>query len=363
MDKLDLPPKRRTRTSRKAAGPTMVAVAEAAKVSIFTVSAVLNGTSVVSDELRKRVEAAIEITGYKPNSVARSLKTGRTQTIGVVIGDITNPFYTDVVAAVQQVLYRAGYSVMLCCNDRSVTLQQDHIAVLRDRRVDGLIISPTGDDGDLRTALEQTHLPVVLIDRILDGLECDAVIIDNRAAVISAMRYLISLGHRRIGFVSGMFESFTGRERLAGYHEALDENGIRREDELVQLGNFRVDEAYNATLRLMTAPHPPTAIFSSNNQMVIGAMKALSHLGLSCPDDVSVVGLDDFAWTDAFRPHLTTVAQPVRAIGEQAAQLLLERLDGRAKGKGRRVVLHGELKVRDSCRRMPAVRSVATAQQ
>jgi LacI family transcriptional regulator len=341
----------------------MVAVAEAAKVSIFTVSAVLNGTSVVSDELRERVEAAIRLTGYKRNAVARSLKTGRTQTVGVIIGDITNPFYTDVVAAIQQVLYRAGYGVMLCCNDRNVTLQEDHIAVLRDRMVDGLIISPTGDDAQLRTALEHTHVPVVLIDRILDGLECDAVIIDNRSAVDSAMRYLISLGHRRIGFVSGMLESFTGRERLAGYHEALEQNGIAREAELVQLGNFRIDEAYNATLRLMNSANPPTAIFSSNNQMVIGVMKALGHLGLSCPEDVSVAGLDDFPWADAFRPQLTTVAQPVRGIGEQAAHLLLERLDGRAKGKGRRVVLNGELKVRESCRRVPAVRSLVAAQQ
>ncbi len=363
MDKAEPQVKRRARAPRKAAGPTMVAVAEAAKVSIFTVSAVLNGTSVVSDELRERVEAAIKATGYKRNAVARSLKTGRTQTVGVVIGDITNPFYTDVVAAVQQVLYRAGYGVMLCCNDRNVTLQQDHIAVLRDRQVDGLIISPTGDDEQLRLALDQTHLPVVLIDRIIEGLNADAVIIDNRSAVQGAMRYLISLGHRRIGFVSGMFESFTGRERLAGYYEALEESGIVREAELVQLGNFRIDEAYNATLRLMNAANPPTAIFSSNNQMVIGVMKALSHLKLSCPEDVSVAGLDDFPWADAFSPQLTTVAQPVRAIGEQAAHLLLERLDGRAKGKSRKVVLSGELKIRESCRRVPAVRNVAGISQ
>jgi LacI family transcriptional regulator len=339
-----------SRARRKPNGPTMVAVAEAARVSIFTVSAVLNGTSVVSDELRLRVEKAISATGYKRNSVARSLKTGRTQTVGVVIGDITNPYYTDVVASIQQVLYRAGYGVMLCCNDRNVTLQRDHIAVLHDRMVDGLIIAPTGDDEQLRAALEQTHLPVVLVDRILEGLECDAVIIDNRAAVIGAMRYVLSLGHRRVGFVAGMYESFTGRERLAGYHAALGEAGVEYEPDLVQLGNFRIDEAYNATLRLMTLPRPPTAIFSSNNLMVIGVMKALTHLGLRCPEDVSIAGVDDFPWADAFHPQLTTMAQPTRSIGEQAAHLLLERLDGRSSGKGRRIVLDGDLKIRESCR-------------
>lgn len=342
----------------------MVAVAKAAKVSIFTVSAVLNGTSTVSDELRGRVEEAIKLIGYKRNAVARSLKTGRTQTVGMVIGDITNPFYTDAVAAAQQVLYRAGYGVMLCCNDRNVTLQQDHIAVLHDRMVDGLIIAPTGDDEQLRSALEQTHLPVVLIDRILEGLECDAVVIDNRAAVIGAMRYLLSLGHRRIGFVAGMYESYTGRERLAGYHAALGESGVEYEPDLVQLGNFRIEDSYNATLRLMTLPTPPTAIFSSNNLMVIGVMKALGHLGLNCPEDVSVAGLDDFPWADAFRPQLTTVAQPTRQIGEQAAHLLLERLDGRAAGKaGRRMVLHGELRIRESCRRFTPARSLAVVPQ
>jgi LacI family transcriptional regulator len=330
----------------------MMAVAEEAKVSIFTVSAVLNGTSVVSDERRERVEKAIRATGYKRNAVARSLKIGRTQTIGVVIGDITNPFYTDVVAAIQDVLYRAGYGVMLCCNERDVTLQEDHIAVLRDRRVDGLIISPTGEDSHLRKALEQTHLPVVLVDRILSRFDCDAVILDNRSAVRSLMRYLLSLGHRRIGFVSGLFGSFTGRERLSGYYEALKEAGITREAGLVQVGNFRIDEAYDATLRMMTLAKPPTAIISANNQMVIGVMKALNHLKLSCPEDISVAGFDDFPWADAFRPQLTTIAQPVRAIGEQAAHLLLERLAGQARGKGRRVVLVGELKVRGSCRRM-----------
>ena len=153
-----------------------------------------------------------------------------------------------------------------------------------------------------------------------------------------------------IGFVSGMFNSFTGRERLAGYHDALAESGIVSEPDLVQLGNFRVDDAYTAALRLLTAPNPPTAIFSSNNLMVIGVMKALRDLGLDCPNDVSVASLDDFPWADAFKPQLTTVAQPVRTIGEQAAGLLLERLGGRGPDQPRRVVLRGELRVRGSCR-------------
>lgn len=333
----------------------MAQVAEAANVSIFTVSAVVNGTSVVSDGLSKRVEAAIAATGYKPSVLARSLRTGRSKTVGLTVGDITNPFYTDVVSSVQRYLQAAGYAVMLCCNDRDVTVQDEQIELLRSRMVDGLIISPTGDDAILRKALDHSQVPVVLVDRFVEGLKCDAVVIDNRAAVTDAMQYILSLGHTRIGFISGMFDSYTGKERLAGYYAALEAAGIEREPSLVQLGNFRVDDAYNAALRLMTSPHPPTAIFSSNNLMVIGTMKALKDLGLQCPEDVSVAGLDDFPWADAFKPYLTTVEQPVRAIGEQAAKLLLERMENTDDHEARTVVLKGQLKVRGSC--LPVTRT------
>jgi LacI family transcriptional regulator len=330
--------------------PTMAVVAEAADVSIFTVSAVINRTAFVSEELTKRVEEAIRTTGYKPNAVARSLKTGTTKTIGIAVGDITNPFYTDVVAVAQQVLQRNGYAMMLCCSDRSDVQQEDHIALLRDRMVDGLIIAPTGRDEVLRKSLAHVAIPVVLIDRTTEAIECDSVTLDNRTAVLDAMGYLMSLGHRRIGFIAGSLESFTGRERLAGYHSALVDAGIEPQEDLIQRGSYRADDAYNATLRLLTSVDRPTAIFSSNNLMLIGVMKALRDLGLRCPDDVSIASLDDFPWSDAFEPRLTTVAQPVRIIGEQAANLMLERLDGRFTGPPRKVVLRGELHIRGSCR-------------
>jgi LacI family transcriptional regulator len=328
----------------------MVHVAEAANVSIFTVSAVVNGTRPVSDELRARTEQAIKDTGYKRNGIARSLKTGKTKTVGVSVGDITNPFYTDVVSIIQQVLHKAGYAVMLCCNDRSVTLQEEQILLMRDRMVDGLIISPTGDDEQLRTVLSNTDVPVVLIDRLLDGVDCDVVVLDNKPAVAEAIRYLIGLGHRRIAFVSGMHDTFPGRARLAGYHAALEDAGIAKDDSLVELGNFRLEGAYVATKRLLTGRAKPTAIFGVNNEALIGIMKALRDLGLSCPEDVSVAALDDFPWADSFQPTLTTVAQPLREIGEQSAKLLLDRLTGKCDAASRSVVLQGRLIVRGSCR-------------
>ena len=339
----------------------MAAVAEAANVSVFTVSAVVNGTSVVSAERRLRVERAIKAIGYKRNTIARSLKTGTTMTIGVILGDITNPFYTDIVATIQEVLHRAGYAVMLCCNDLNVQMQAEQVALLRDRMVDGLIISPVGNDAELQAALRGSDIPIVLVDRVLNGHQHDAVVLDNRDAVGAAMRYLLSLGHRRVGFISGMLTSFTGRERLAGYEAALKGAGIKLEQSLIEVGNYRPDEAYNATLRLMTGPNPPSALLASNNQMMISVMKAIRDLGLSCPDDVSVIGIDDFPWAEAFTPQLTTVAQPVHSFGEESAHLLLERLTGKKGKTPRHIILKGELKVRGSCR--PTARPSSAAKR
>jgi len=330
--------------------PTMLHVAEAAGVSVATVSAVVNGISVVRPELKARVEKAIRDIGYKRNAVARSLKMGTTRTIGLTVADITNPFFTDVVSVVQEVLHQAGYAVMLCSSDEDADTQDDHIRLLLDRMVDGLIIAPAGDDANLKRILDGAGVPVVLIDRICDGVDTDAVILDNERAVFDAVSYLTHLGHRRIGYISGPLDASTGRDRLAGYRGAVAAAGIPFEGDLVRLGNFREADAYKATMELLRMPDRPTALFSANNLMVIGVMKAIRDFGISCPDDISVACFDDFPWADVFRPQLTTVAQPVQAIGEQAARLLLDRLAGKNADFPRRLVLQGRLVIRNSCR-------------
>jgi LacI family transcriptional regulator len=328
----------------------MLHVAAAARVSVATVSAVFNGTAPVSPALTARIEAAIKEIGYKRNAIARSLKLGKTRTIGLTVADITNPFFTDVVAVIQEVLHRAGYAVMLCCNDENIETQDEQVQLLLDRMVDGLIIAPAGDDANLERILQGTNVPVVLIDRACDGVETDAVTLDNQRAVFDATTYLLHLGHRRVGYISGPLDTSTGRDRLAGYRGALEAAGIAFENQLVRFGNFREAEAYKAAMQLLTLSERPTAIFSANNLMVIGVMKAIRDIGLCCPEDISVACFDDFPWADVFRPQLTTVAQPVRAIGEQAAQLMLDRLAGGSEGGPRRLVLQGRLMVRSSCR-------------
>jgi LacI family transcriptional regulator len=346
--------KNRRQASRKSGGPTMLDVARAAEVSVATVSAVVNGTGVVSPRLTARIEETIRAIGYKRNAIARSLKMGTTRTIGLMVADITNPFFTDVVAVIQVVLLRAGYAVMLCCNNEDPEMQNDQVRLLLDRMVDGLIVSPAGNGAALKQILVEANVPVVLIDRTCDGFETDAVVLDNRQAAFEATTYLIRLGHRRIGYVSGSLDTSTGRERLDGYRHALEAADIPVLNDLMRLGHYREAEAHHAATQLLSLPEQPTAIFAANNLMVIGVMKAIRDLGLSCPEDVSVACFDDFPWSGVFKPQLTTLTQPVQDIGEQAANLLLDRLAGRLDDARRQITLRGTLTIRESCRAVPS---------
>src|SRR5262245_17536747 len=192
--------------------PTMIDIARAAKVSLATVSAAVNGSAPVSAELRTRIQKAIRKVGYKTNVIARSLKTGTTSTIGLMVADITNPFFTTVIHAIQEVAHRNGYSVMLCCSDEDVDKEGTHLRLLADRMVDGFIVASAGETPELRALVEAGRTPVVLIDRQVDGLETDAVVIDNAAATRDAVQHLIAAGHRRIGLITGRRTLSTGRE-------------------------------------------------------------------------------------------------------------------------------------------------------
>jgi LacI family transcriptional regulator len=185
------------------------------------------------------------------------------------------------------------------------------------------------------------------------------VVLDNRQAAVEAIDYLIRLGHRRIGYVSGSLDTSTGRERLAGYRDALEAADSLVLDDLIRIAHYREAEAHHAAAQLLTLPERPTAIFAANNLMVIGVMKAIHDLGLSCPEDVSVACFDDFPWSSVFKPQLTTLTQPVRDIGEQAAGLLLDRLAGGLDGAPRHIMLRGTLTIRESCHAVPGI-AVAT---
>ena len=323
-------------------------VAAASGASLASISALLNGTARVGPDTARRIREAIEQTGYRHNAVARSLKTGISKTIGMVVTDVTNPFFTDLVAALQPRLQAAGYAAMLSCGAGEADDQRDDIALLLQRQVDGLVLAPSADDASVRKVLAAPPVPVVLVDRTLPGAGIDSVAMDNHAAAFQLTTHVIGCGHRRIAHVSGPVGTSTGRERREGHLAALAAAGIPGGEEATCDGGFREDGGRRAASDLLAGPDRPTAIFAANNQMAIGVMRALRDAGLSCPDDVSVACIDDFPWAEAFNPRLTTVAQPVEEMAAQVTAMLLDRLGPGRDAPAREVRVPGRLIVRDS---------------
>lgn len=329
--------------------PTIADVAREAGVSTTTVSHALNGTRFVAEATRRRIDDAVERLQYEVNSVAQSLKRDKSDAIGLLITDISNPFFTSLVRGVEDVANRAGYSVILCNTDEDPAKELTYLRVLRRKRVDGILLAPTGTRQPLLDGLVDDGFPVVCIDRPSPGSPCDAVLVDNVGGARAAVQHLIRLGHRRVGVISGLAPVGTSSERLDGYREALRDHGIPEDPALVREGNSRLDGGYRRVLELLDLPAPPTAVFTTNNLMTLGALGALQARGVRVPDDVAVVGFDDFEWAVVLRPRLTTVAQPTYEIGETAARLLLDRVERKSDGAPRRVVLPTRLLVRESC--------------
>jgi len=330
---------------------TLRDVARKAGVSIGSASAVINNTAPVSPEMRERVLRAVDELGYVPDAVARSLKMGRTRTIGLVLPDITNPHFAGLAGAIERFCEATGYVVLLCITSDDPAKELRYLQLLRTQRVDGLILVPGGADTDYVEAIRKAiRVPTVLVDRRLDGLDADAIVLDNRAAGRAVVEYLIRSGHRRIGMVAGQARIPMANERVAGYREALEDNGIVYDPSLVVWGEFHSEPARRAMFDLLHRRPRPTAIFSTNNHTTIGVMQALADQGFRVPADISVAAIDDFPWSTAFSPRLTTAIQPIEEMGRAAAERLLGRLAGTIEGTGETIVLKPRLAVRDSAR-------------
>lgn len=337
---------------------TMKDVARLAGVSTATVSATINMSTYVSPALRARVEAAIRQLGYAPSAVARSLKMGVTRLLGLVVADITNPFFTELVHVVEQAAQLDGYSVLLVDTDQDVEKELAALRLMESQRVDGVILAPSGSPSDYRRAgLSAYRPPIVLVDRAVSQFDADVVVIDNVRAAHLATRHIVALGHRRIATIAGSAHVSTGADRLAGFRTALLEAGLPFDPALVRAGNFREDDGYEAATALLRLPSPPSAIFAANNQMLIGLIRAVVDLGLACPRDVSIAAVDDLPWAGAVSPRLTMIRQPVREMGETVVRLLLQRIAAPATAEPRHVVLQPELVVRDSCAPWPGLRA------
>lgn len=329
---------------------TMKDVARLAGVSTATVSATINHSAYVSPELRGRVAEAIKQLGYAPDGVARSLKKGRTHLVGLIVADITNPYFTELVHWVEAAVQEAGYTVLLCDSDEDFDKEMHYLRIMRTYRVDGVIMAPAGQAADYDNPIfKDPGLPLVAVDRADPTLECDAVMTDNHRAAMEATNHLLDLGHRQIGSVTGPEHLFSARERLRGFREALANRQVPVDPAHVRTGNYREADAFEASRDMLLRQPRPTALFVANNHMLVGVMRAIAELGLDCPRDVSVIGIDDFPWADAFRPRMTTVRQPVREIAETAVRLLLARMSGTAPREPVRRILRASLIARDSC--------------
>jgi LacI family transcriptional regulator len=331
-------------------GATIHDVARLASVSVATVSNALNAARPVAPATRERVLKAAQALGYTPHAAARSMRGRGSGLIGLIVADITNPFFTSLVQSVERAANAQGYAVLLCNSDEDHAREENHLQLLRSQRVDGIILAATGQASAGRaSALGQLRAPVVLVDRGLSEFGLDAVILDNRRAALEATRHILGFGHRRVAMISGPSSVSTGADRLAGYREALLEAGVPYDARWVHDAGFREEPAYDAACDMLRQKDRPTAVFAANNLIAIGVMRAIADRRLRCPQDVSVVSIDDFAWANAFRPRLTTVAQPVAAMGEAAVRLLMGRIAQTAPPEPRLEVMAPMLVVRDSC--------------
>lgn len=331
---------------------TMKDVARLAGVSVATVSAVINGTAIVSVKRTQRVREAMEALDYHPDQVARSLRTGRSRVVGMIVPDITNPFYPEVILGVEDAARQAGYSVILCNSNEDPLQEKRHLNELFARRVDGVLIA-CSDAPDAYDRLLRRRFPLVFFDRIPQGLKGEAVSTDNVAAGYIAARHLLKLGHKKIALISGSQFLSTHVARREGFLKAMHEARLPIRSEYLRAGGLRAEGGYEAAIGLLRLPDPPTAIFSTNNRNLLGLVRAIAELNVSCPDQISVVGFDDFSWTENFSPKLTTIVQPTFEIGSRAMELLLEKIAHSAEGgvpelKNELTLLQPILKIRQS---------------
>jgi LacI family transcriptional regulator len=325
-------------------------VAAVAGVSPATVSRVLNGKQDVAADLRQRVLGAVTDLGYRRNGPARSLRTRAAMVLGLIISDISNPFFTAVVRGAEDQAQLAGYSLVLANADEDVDKEARYLEVAAAEQMAGVLLSPASLTRTSIDVLLERGIPVVTIDRRLAGATVDSVTVNNYQAARTAAQHLIGQGCRRVGFIAGPVQTTTGASRLAGYRAALRAAGRPLDPSLTAYADFRTEGGYAATRQLLRQRRPPDGLLFANNLMTVGGLRAIAEAGLAIPDDIAVVGFDDVIWATALQPPLTVVAQPTYEIGQTAAKLLLRRVDGEA-FPPRRVVLQAELIERASSHR------------
>lgn len=325
-------------------------VARLAEVHPGTVSRALNEETraLVNPETAERVLKAADELGYRPNRIARGLKTNRSHTIGVLIPDITNPLFPPILRGIEDRLDEAGYTALIVNTDNDPERERIYLEAMGARQVDGFIAATARLDRELLDELDGAGVPLVLVNRSLEDGSVPAVTVDDRRGIALAVEHVVELGHTRIGHVAGPQNLSTGHRRQLSFIEAMQAAGLEVAEGQIKLGAyFTEEEGARACDQLLSAAPDVTAIVAGNDLMAIGCYDTLERRGLVCPDDISVVGFNDMPFVDRLRPPLTTIRLPHREIGQRAAGLLLEQLSGRV-GAGREILLEPTLMVRGS---------------
>jgi LacI family transcriptional regulator len=330
---------------------TIQEVATRSGVSPMTVSRVVNGSPRVRPETRRRVEAVVKELGYVPNRLARGLTRRKTGTLGLIVTDVANPFFTLIVRGCEDVAWRAGHHVILCNTQGDLERERGYVEDMLAFQVEGVLIAPV-DDSSRSTVrlLARNSVPFVLIDRSISGLQADTVQGDSVAGARQLVEHLIALGHRRIGLVIEPSGISTARDRLAGYREAHIAAGIPIAPELiVESMAINPQRGHDATMQLLSLEDRPTAVFAVNNIVAVGVVEAAREHGLKVPDDLALVCFDDVEHASRLYPFLTVMKQPAETFGTLATQLLLDRIAGRGDEQHRNVVLPADFLLRESC--------------
>jgi LacI family transcriptional regulator len=343
-----MPPLKKIKAKKPGKSASISDVARESGVSIFTVSAVINNKAHVGKVRRQRVEEAIRKLNYRPNLIARSLIKKKTQTIGMIVTDIANPFFPMVVRGAEDAAQRHGYNLLLCNSDDILEKEEKALELLLSKRVDGILLTKAA--GDLRPSLRQmikeVNIPFVLVMRTYPSLTKDAVINDDYQGAYEAVRHLARAGRRRIGLISGPLKISNAKERWRGFREALEAENLPFDPQLVVEGDYRIESGFRAGHAMLS--HRPDGIYVANHLMTIGLLKAADEIGLMCPEDFGLVSFDDYPWLGVFRPRLTTVELPKHQLGSEAAELLIRRIGGDDSSPVLRK-LQPELRIRESC--------------
>lgn len=331
---------------------TIKDVAKHAGVSIGTVSKVMNNKGYASSKTREIVLKAVDELSYKVNAHARDLKSSKSNRVGVIISDISNPYLMSIAKSVEEMLRTINYHMILMSHNEDEQIERESMQILLEQQVDALVTIPTGENADMVKMFLDRAIPVIAVDRKVETIETDLIVDDNYYGSYESIMYLRSIGHERIGVLYGHEKNSIGRERYQGAVDAIKEDGGSIDYSLIKQANFLEEDAYQATTEMILSPKPPTAIYSCNNTMTIGMLRAIYDQNLNFPNDISVIAFGDSAQWKLVKPSLTIMTQPLKRIGNEASIMLKNRLLADENYPIKQIVIKPKLTVNDSCKRL-----------